>query len=161
MCLSASHLKKKKKNWTYKRRRPEANWGHYSTQTCIFIWKVMTPRSPAVVKGDRWSRWPGTWESSHLSGMEVFLSVTSVVVIFRYHLCKWKKRDDQGSSPYFPDAYNSWGSAKVNGRSPALNPSLPHGWQEPNYLSHHSLPLRCPLAGNWNWNWSPNSIPGT
>lgn len=123
--------------------------------------KVMTPRSAAAVQGDRWSRWPGTWESSHLSGMEVFLSVTSVVVIFKYHLCKWKKRDDQGSSPYFPDAYNSWGSAKVNGRSPALNPSLLHRWQEPNYLSHHSLPLRCPLAGNWNWNWSQNSIPGT
>lgn len=29
---------------------------------------------------------------------------------------------------------------------------LPHGWQEPSYISHHLLLSRCAFGGCWNWN---------
>lgn len=35
-------------------------------------------------------------------------------------------------------------------RSNELNLFLPCGYQGPNYLDHHWLPLRVPLTGNWN-----------
>lgn len=95
MCLSASHLKKKKIEHTKWEGLKQT--GDIILPKPVYLYgKVMTPRSAAAVQGDRWSRWPGTWESSHLSGMEVFLSVTSVVVIFKYHLCKWKKEMTKG-----------------------------------------------------------------
>lgn len=46
--------------------------------------------------------------------------------------------------------------AEVKARTLELNPSLPFGWQEMNYLGHYHY-----LPGSWSQALSWNSNPGT
>lgn len=71
---------------------------------------------------------------------------------YNFYLHLWyRQRHRAYLLVHFPNAHHVQGSAQATARSWELCLHLPHGWQGPNYFTHHWLPARVSISRKLVW----------